>query len=895
MPNPVNKAMAYSDLLSSENIKEKASPENLKKYWGGLGATILFGLALWLRYLPEKGMQYLQALDPYFIFRQSRHLALSGNMPLTDFMRYFPYNAPNYVLNQGDIVFPAIMYHLGPSAVFKSFLEWAQFYPALMGAISIFVMYFLGKELYNRVTGLSAAFFLATISGVMHRTSAGFFEKEPIGTMLMLGSIYFFVRGWKRKEHLSSILAGLTLGMFTISWGGAKMLWMLFPMTVGLIMLLNEDIERLVTVYTPTVVLGVGFASIFNYSRFWITGDLAVINFGMLGFLWSRYLLEEFNILNDRRLSYYVPSMSVLGLIALMLSPLYSQFLADKFFGLIAKATGGARSSVILNTVAESQSAAFRQLSSSLGTAYAEQMLSAFNLGFLAPLGNIVGPLELALVGTSVAATYLGFMLLRKYNVVGEEISDEIYYSGLAAIHSAWILFFIGFFEGFMLPGAGIALFIAAGFTGLVMYTDEESVFSISMMVLIFTALTQAMMVTGGLNSALAALPPTFVVMAAIGIKYYFDWSGSQSIKMRWYYLLPFLWMITNVLGAVAESRLMTLAAFPVALIAGLALGRGLSWIRRFDFSKEFDYRPDVLKIALIILIGVAVAVPNLASGFASASGVGGSPNSLWMQNLEYMENNTPDDSTILSWWDYGYHFQTIGRRSTVADGGNLGYYSDSGPVNYPLADFLTADSVENNTEFLQKHSVDYIVLDHTMIGKYSAVSQIHHRDNSQFNSMLQMYSSNNIMQSTYTRNNETLVQFSRGGLSILVPTNLSSQEFDIEGPPVLRSGSGQKVGCMLSEEEGLKEFNVENPVKLSGMGEVCVAESPFFTMERAFATARSPRISARAARIVLVPRKIADSNLVRLYLTNGHEMESVKPVPEGSNGYVRMWKLTER
>lgn len=887
--------MSYKEMLSEENIKEKVSPKNLKNYWGGFGITAIFSLALWIRYIPERGMQYLQALDPYFIFRQAQHLALSGNIPMTDFMRYFPYNAPAYGLNQGDIIFPAIMYHLGPSAVFANFTEWAQFYPALMGAISVVITYFLGKELYNRITGLSSAFFLATIAGVMHRTSAGFFEKEPLGTMFMMASLYFFVRGWKRKEYVSGVLSGLALGAFTISWGGSQMLWMLLPMTVGLVMLLNEDIERLVTVYTPTVIVGAAFGSVFNPSRFWFTGDLAIVNFGMLGLLWSRYMLGELEWLSERQLSYYVPGVSVLGLIGLLLSPLYSQFLADKFFGLLSKATGAGGTSVILRTVAENQATGFSTLVSSLGTSYSQAVFSSLGVGFLSNIGNITGALEMALIGTALISTKLMLMLLKKFGFVGSDISGKEYYSALGAVFSGWILFFISFFEGFLIPGVLITLVTLASYVAMVLYTDEDSMFSISMMVLGFVAVTQLMMISGGLNSARVAIGPTLAVLGSIGIIYFSENMKSYEINVEWYHMLPVLWMLTNFLSALAKSRLMTLAAFPVAFTAGIAVGRVFTWAKTVDLSELVDRQTDAVRIVLIGVIALSVILPNIATGFASASGVGGSPNSLWMQNLDYMEENTEKGSVILSWWDYGYHFQTIGRRATVADGGNLGYYSGNGePVNYDLANYL-AGPPENNTELLEKMSVDYVVLDHTMIGKYSAVSQIHNRDNENFNSMLQLSTSRDITQSTFSQGNETLVRFTTGGLQVYVPTNVSQGRLDITGTPTVRTSQGQQpVGCMLSESEGVVEYDVENPVQLRGFGEVCIAESPFFTMERAFVTAQRQETRPQSAQMVLVPREITDSVLVRLYLMNGYGVDYAEPVSGGSNGYVRMWEVDQ-
>lgn len=43
-----------------------------------------------------------------------------------------------------------------------------------------------------------------------------------------------------------------------------------------------------------------------------------------------------------------------------------------------------------------------------------------------------------------------------------------------------------------------------------------------------------------------------------------------------------------------------------------------------------------------------------------------------WLDTLEWIKNNTPKDSVIISWWDYGYWLSVLGERATVADGATL-------------------------------------------------------------------------------------------------------------------------------------------------------------------------------------------------------------------------------
>lgn len=904
----------------SEGLKQKKEEfeenprDTVKQHWGVLAASSIFLLALYLRYMPAQGMQYLQSLDPYWIFRQSQHLALEGNIPTTDFMRYFPYNAPFQQFNNGDIVIPAVMYWLGPALVFKSYMSWAQFYPALMGAFGVFATYFLGKELHDRHTGVFAAFFLATVPGVLHRTSAGFFEKEPLGSFFMILSMYFFTRAWRREETWAGVLSGLSLGLFTVSWGGSKFTWLLYPLVVGIVMMLNEDIKKLVTTYTPTVLIGGGFAAAMNPSRFWITGSIFLGNLALLAFLWSRYLVEELDLVSDSKLPYYTPAVSLTGLVLAALSPLYSNFIASKFLGLLSivtRDTGG----VIAGTVAENTAASLTQLVGQLGAASSANIATYLTgplavlrpfANILAAASNLVGAWQLGFIGIVLSGTYVLAMLLRKFDVLGSEVDAKTYHSMIVSVLFGWVLVFALFFQD---------------------------------------------------NIIVAVGPSILALLGGIGIVRGLEESRDIEIKPEWYRVLPLAWAITGILGAVTMSRLIFLSAFPAAFMAGYAFSK--AWKRLKSMSQESVTMIGVggavlfLDLLLILVIGtitslsllIALAVvaslnglayyllndvedaewlerlaqldvkkavlvtvmvitvaANFSAGFVNINSMGGSPNSLWMDNLEYMEEETPEGSVILSWWDYGYWFESIGRRAAIADGGNNGYYSSGPKINLPLADFLTSSNPGNYTDFLEKHSVDYVVLDESMIGKYQAVSQISNRDNSEFTSMLQLSTSDSFQRSlSRDSQNNTVVQFSRGRLGLYLPVEISSGGVEIinDTAPTIEARSRGKVDCVLTPE-GRKEYDVEATELPGGLfgtdsspTEVCVAINPYYSMDRSLGAAQAGR--GQPAKAVLVPKDISRSTLVRLYLMDGHDLEQFEKVEEGSPyGFVKMWKVVE-
>jgi asparagine N-glycosylation enzyme membrane subunit Stt3 len=888
----------FRERFEEKGRKLKEDPKAvLMENWGFLAASAIFLFALYIRYMPAQGMRYLQALDPYWIFQQSQHLALEGNIPEVDFLRYFPYNAPFHHFNNGNIIFPAVLYWLGPFLFFGSYLEWAQFYPALMGAGGVFVTYFLGKELYDEYAGVAAAFFLATIPGVLHRTSAGFFEKEPIGSFFMLVSLYFFTRAWKENSQMFGILSGLALGVFSISWGGSSYLWLLYPLVVLVMMFLNEDIEKLISAYTPTVIVAGGFAAVMNPERFWVSDAIFLGNIGLLGFLWSRYLVEDLELFDRQYLPYYTPAVSVLGLVVLALSPLYSNFIATRFLSLIGRVTQSS-GGVIAGTVAENTPAGLSELIGQLGAVTASNIAGSLTgpLAVLRPFTSLLGALAtlngawpLAFVGIVFAGTYILAMVLRKTGFIEKQIEGKNYYYLMIGVLFAWTLGFAWFFQG------------------------------------------------GSVVRAIGS--PVLAILGGLIIVTAMDQETEFTIEYRWYQILPFLWALTSILGAVSKSRLIFLAAFPTAFIAGYAFSKAVRKLQRMDADKVSLLGIGALVIVLdlvltlviastlglqlILVVGAVVAlngiayymledlelsdkinslnlkypviaalialtlIVNISAGIANAQSLGGSPNNLWLENLEWMEQNTDEGEVVLSWWDYGYWFGAIGERASIADGGNSAYYTNGEKINYPLAEFLTSSNPENHTDFLEKHSVDYIVLDETMIGKYSAVSQIANRDNSEFNSMIQLQTSRNIQNSlSRDSNNNTVARFRGQGLGLYVPIEIgqTSVEISESSAPTLEARSRTPISCVLTPE-GRVEYDVE------AQTDYCVAINPYYSLERSLGTAGSAR--SMQAKAVLVPEEIADSTLVRLYLMDGYGMEMVEKVDGGNTGdFIKMWEV---
>ena len=879
-----------------DNIKDNLSPSGLKNRWVFLTVLAIFGIGLYLRYLPAQAMENLQALDPYMIFRMSQHLALEGGMPVTDFMRYFPYDAPSYLLNNGDIIFPAILYWLGPILVFDNFLSWAQFYPALMGSLSVVVMYFFGKEIANKRVGVLSAFFLAVIPGALRRTSAGFFEKEPIGTFFMMLTFLFFTRAWKRESYVNGIVSGLSLAFFTISWGGSQMQWLLLPLTVGSLLFIDEDIRNMVVAYTPTVLVGGGVAAALNYNRFWITDSLFIANLGLLALLWSRYLIEELELMKKENIKYYVPTVSITGFIAVLLSPLYSDWIASKFMQVINLVTQTTEGDVIGGTVAENSAPGLESLITSLGAETAGSLNQ-----LLGSLASLIGPWPLMMIAIGFLGSSMLFMLIRKYGLIDEEISEKSYFAGFEAVFLAWILLVIGFFQNLLIFSILGSLSVIGMFLLFTHYLDDDNTFKLVTMVTGTGLLLEIILMFSGAPIAYTVVPATALVLAGLIGMYYNDRFSTKKIEFDWILLLPLFWVVTNLLGSVAKSRLIFLSTFAASFAAGYGLAKILGGLYDIEMNEviDFDNAERVKYIAIAVILVLTVAV-NFSAGFVNASSISGSPDQGWDQSLDYMDNEAPNGSVVMSWWDYGYHFQSIGRTASVADGGNAGYYTNGTvrATNMPLADWLTSDDPMNREgldTFLEQHSVDYIVLDNTMIGKYSAVSTISNgaqnlpgEESGEVQGMQSISTPNNIQDAISQSGNTTTVTYSSGrSVSILADIELTNTSADLaeSAPTFIQSRGGQSarmpIDCILKPNGEKVEFDVDTQLSY------CLAEDPYYNLERGLQT-------SLPSQAVLVPKAISDTMLVELYIQDGGNVDFVEKVPEGSNDYVKMWEVNK-
>jgi dolichyl-diphosphooligosaccharide--protein glycosyltransferase len=87
-----------------------------------------------------------------------------------------------------------------------------------------------------------------------------------------------------------------------------------------------------------------------------------------------------------------------------------------------------------------------------------------------------------------------------------------------------------------------------------------------------------------------------------------------------------------------------------------------------------------VMAFLVFILIVPIVIIPDLSwvslvdvpPTIIAGSSEQDTSQTAWLDALDWLSKNTPEDSVIASWWDYGYWITTMGNRTTLADNATI-------------------------------------------------------------------------------------------------------------------------------------------------------------------------------------------------------------------------------
>jgi asparagine N-glycosylation enzyme membrane subunit Stt3 len=177
-------------------------------------------------------------------------------------------------------------------------------------------------------------------------------------------------------------------------------------------------------------------------------------------------------------------------------------------------------------------------------------------------------------------------------------------------------------------------------------------------------------------------------------------------------------WSLPMIWGVIFKSQYRFTASVPV-----IALGStiGLIIVTKKEDLEGLRVIPTIILLATPIffyfylggipLLGPFGGVSSMYMGRPDQAGI-----VRWDPTLQWLKTQ-PDDSVILTWWDYGHWITSISNRTSIADNTKARRF-----IVQDLARFHVL--VENETEALEiarKYNATHVIIDYTMIGKSGA------------------------------------------------------------------------------------------------------------------------------------------------------------------------------
>lgn len=238
-----------------------------------LAIIFLVILAIAIRLSPlVRGATLIKAFDPWIQWYNADYL---DTHTLYEYFNWRDYKSwyPNGIFRGGlrpGLTFTVVIIHkiLNFFGLPISLYDVCFYFPAFMGGITVLVMYFLGKEVLNKATGLFAAFFLAFNPGYLQRTTAGFFDNETIGVFATLMIFLFFLKALRTGRFSHSVIGGIFLGYLSLSWGGYQFVYLVIPIICIILILTNKYSENVLISYAGVQGTGLIIFALFTKFNF---------------------------------------------------------------------------------------------------------------------------------------------------------------------------------------------------------------------------------------------------------------------------------------------------------------------------------------------------------------------------------------------------------------------------------------------------------------------------------------------------------------------------------------------------------------------------------------------------------------------------------------------------
>jgi len=654
-----------------EALFEKFGKRNIIIY-SILAVIVWFGYYirtrnLWLLTDVTSGKWIAADLDAQVFMRYAKYLVEHGRLFDIDPMRYYPLG-----FNMRAEV-PLLPYFIAYLYKFLHFFNPAMtvektdvLYPAIAFAIALVFFFLAIKRLFDYRVAIVSTAFATVIPPFLHRTMAGYSDKEALAIVFIFMTFYFFVRSWQEENLkvgiLFAVLAAMSTALTSMTWGGVAFIYM----TVGIFGVFGIVLDRFSKkdfyVYSVWMIVLIfllqfsrgGGGGLMVIARSFMTSPttaLIVVTFfmGVIKF----FVLDKDILKLKTKIGQKAPLGFATMMVSIVLIFILVTILIDPLF--------------IVNNVRH----------------VVEELLNPLPNRWVRTVAENHEPYIMDWI------SQMGF----RYIMLAIAGSALLVYESVRRLKKIYSLPLVGGYLLFLL------LFIFSRYSASSKYfngvtTEARFAFIGSL----------ACMIVG-------------VIIFYLYIFYKDEEGFKELVHIKKEYILVIVLFVITAMSARRAIRLVFIFAPITTIFFGYLV------VKAFDYAKGL-LKKDWYKIIAYILIGIITV--SMFSGFAKttlaqAKYTGSIYNQQWQRGGQWIRENTPKDAVFAHWWDYGYMVQTGGERATITDGGNaMGYF------NYLMGrHVLTGQSDEEPLPFLKSHNATHLLIVSEEIGKYPAFSSI--------------------------------------------------------------------------------------------------------------------------------------------------------------------------
>jgi len=655
----------------------------------------------------------LSGLDPYTFYIQMQNILKTGNVPVINHLEYLPIGLLSRTDELMVSFFGAYSARLIDPIVkgavpMTSFM----FLPAFFAIFSALLLFLIALEVFGDYWIASiSAFILPAFITFLSRSTAGFTQKTSLGFMFILLAIFFLSKSLKSKRARSKMIYGLATGiatgLATAASGYSEYLILVIPIIYIIIVLLGYAKKGdmlaylLFAIWVPIKVSFVmfTFSDVIHSALYYpMLFSYVLVIFKLIIYDRYRHKLKIPTINNGFSVAIYsiVISLVLVALTGLntlkhAFSRVASEFIHPLGVGIVNPVT---------QTIAE--------------YAPLDLVQRAQDFNFL------VGSLGINFLLFCAGAVFLLYIVLKRFK--------HWYIPFLLSV--PFILMINGgTFSYNAISYSFLFIFLALDFIPLgyiFLHKNEIESKRLLSLVLFLTLISLIMLIViWNMDSSVNNYKYGAVALAVILIlEFAFDKQEDVSL-LSLLAIIPFFFFLVTVILSNVESRLLEPTELVAAIIIPFAIvyffGGTINITNRF-----FKNSPKNMAIvsAVIIIIAIALVAVDLHSSLSLSYQTAQSSGSgllLWGPTMQWISQNTPTNTSIISWWDYGYWEEAIANRTAVADGSNA-YGYQSMIAKY----FFEATSPYIYSTYLHYiHQPTYAVISGSEVEKFSAISTI--------------------------------------------------------------------------------------------------------------------------------------------------------------------------